>query len=123
MVILDKSKRFAVRIIRFYKYLSSEKQEYVLSKQLLRCGTAIGANIAEASNAQSDKDFLSKISIAIKECSETKYWLEILVESETIDTEHFGSLYEDCTELEKLLTRTVKTIKEKLTTPHGTFHF
>ena len=70
MIIQDKSKRFAVDIVRFYKYLTDKKAELVLSRQLLRSGTAIGANIAEAANAQSDKDFLSKISIALKECNE-----------------------------------------------------
>lgn len=116
MVLGDKSKRFAVRIIRFYRFLTAEKKEYILSKQILKSGTAIGANIAEATNAQSDKDFLSKISIALKECTETKYWLELLVETETIDRAQFDSLYTDCSEMEKLLTSAVKTSKSKIGT-------
>lgn len=114
MIIQDRSKRFAVDIVRFYKYLTDEKAEHVLSRQLLRSGTAIGANIAEAANAQSDKDFLSKISIALKECTETKYWLEVLVESGLTEQDSCRTLYEACIELQKLLTRTVKTTKQKL---------
>ena len=88
MITQDKSKRFAIRIIRFYNYLK-ETRNQTLGRQILRSGTAIGANIAESANAQSNKDFLSKINIALKECSETKYWLEILFESETIDKNSF----------------------------------
>lgn len=113
MVIYDKSKKFAVRIIRFYNYLK-ERNQHTLGKQILRSGTSIGANLAEAGNAQSDRDFLLKINIALKECSETKYWLEILYESDTIDRTAFDSIYPDCIELEKLLTRAVKTAKAKL---------
>lgn len=113
MIIQDKSKRFAVRIIRFYNYLK-ETRNQTFGRQILRSGTAIGANIAESANAQSNKDFLSKINIALKECSETKYWLEILFESETIDKNSFQSLYDDCVELEKLLSSSVKTVKAKL---------
>ena len=113
MIIQDKSKRFAVRIIRFYNYLK-ETRNQTLGRQILRSGTAIGANIAESANAQSNKDFLSKINSALKECSETKYWLEILFESETIDKNSFQSLYDDCVELEKLLSSSVKTVKAKL---------
>lgn len=114
MNVRDKSKLFAVRIIRFYKYLTSEKHECVLAKQILRSGTAIGANLAEASNAQSRRDFLSKINIALKECTETKYWLELLYESEIIANEEFTSLHADCSEIEKILTSSVKTTKTTL---------
>ncbi|WP_302449101.1 four helix bundle protein [Alistipes shahii] len=114
MIIQDKSKSFAIRVIRFYKYLNNEKNEPTLAKQILRCGTSIGANIAEASNAQSNKDFLAKLNIALKECSETKYWLEILSEAEIIGPETFEPLYKDCVEIEKLLTKSVKTTKNKL---------
>lgn len=110
----DKSKKFAIRIVRFYKYLTSEKQEYVLAKQILKSGTAIGANLAEAVNAQSRRDFLSKINIALKECTETKYWLEILHESEIIAEDEFASLHNDCSEIEKMLARSVKTTKATL---------
>lgn len=113
MITQDKSKRFAIRIIRFYNYLK-ETRNQTLGRQILRSGTAIGANIAESANAQSNKDFLSKINIALKECSETKYWLKILFESETIDKNSFQSLYDDCVELEKLLSSSVKTVKAKL---------
>lgn len=113
MLIQDKSRKFAVRIIRFYNYLK-EQNQHTLGKQILRNGTSIGANLAEAANAQSDKDFLLKLNIALKECSETKYWLEILHESETISKAAFDSIYPDCIELEKLLTRSVKTAKSKL---------
>ncbi len=114
MNVRDKSKIFAVRIIRFYKYLTSEKQEYVLAKQILKSGTAIGANLAEATNAQSRRDFLSKINIALKECTETNYWLEILYESGIIAKEEFTSLHADCSEIEKILTSSVKTTKTTL---------
>lgn len=110
----DKSKKFAIRIVRFYKYLTSEKQEYVLAKQILKSGTAIGANLAEAVNAQSRRDFLSKINIALKECTETKYWLEILHESEIIAEDEFVSLHNDCSEIEKMLACSVKTTKATL---------
>ncbi len=113
MIIHDKSKRFAVRIIRFYNDLKAQNR-HTLGKQILRSGTSIGANLAEAANAQSDRDFLLKINIALKECSETKYWLEILFESGTIDKTVFDSIYPDCIELEKLLTSAVKTTKAKL---------
>lgn len=114
MIAQDKSKKFAVRIIRFYKYLAFEKQEFVLAKQVLRSGTSIGANLAEAANAQSRRDFLSKINIALKECSETKYWLEILYEAEIISKEEFKSLHDECSEIEKILTCSVKTTKDTL---------
>lgn len=113
MIIQDKSKKFAIRIIRFYNYLK-ERNLHTLGKQILRSGTSIGANLAEAANAQSDRDFLSKLNVALKECSETKYWLEILYESETVDKTVFDSIYPDCIELEKLLTRAIKTTKSKL---------
>ena len=90
-VILDKSKKFAIRIIKAYKFLM-EKNEYVLSKQLLRSGTSIGANIKESVYAQSTADFISKLSIALKEAGETEYWIELLVESEYLTEEAGNSL-------------------------------
>ena len=113
MLIQDKSKKFAIRIILFYNYLK-ERNQHTLGKQILRSGTSIGANLSEAANAQSDRDFLLKLNIALKECSETKYWLEILYESDTVDKAVFDSIYPDCVELEKLLTCAVKTTKAKL---------
>lgn len=108
-VIRDKSKAFALRIIRVYRYLCEEKHEFVLSKQLLRSGTSIGANVREAQRGQSKPDFYSKMNIALKEADETSYWLELLYESELIDQHSFESIYSDCEELIKLLTSITKT--------------
>lgn len=105
-----KSKKFAVRIVRLYQYLCNEKKEFVLSKQLLRSGTSIGANLAEAECAISRKDFLSKVYIALKECSETLYWLELLEETDYLTEQEFQSLNADCEELKKMLSATTKTI-------------
>lgn len=105
-----KSKRFAVRIVRLYQYLCEEKREFVLSKQILRSGTSIGANLAEAECAISKKDFLSKIYIALKECSETLYWLELLTETDYLSEQEFESLNADCDELRRMLSATTKTI-------------
>ena len=107
-----KSKAFAVRIIRFYKYLTEEKKEFVLSKQILRSGTSIGANIRESYSAQSKADFIAKLYIALKEANETSYWLELFCESEIINTEEFESLNKDLEELIALLTATIKTSQE-----------
>ena len=115
-----KSKRFAVRIIRLYQYLCEEKREFVMSKQLLRCGTSIGANLAEAECAISKKDFLAKVYIAVKECSETKYWLELLAETEYITKEQFQSIWADCEELRKMLSATTRTLNSTLHSPHST---
>lgn len=110
-VVFDKSKRFALRIIRAYKFLCDEKKEFVLSKQLLRSGTSIGANIAEAECAVSKKDFLAKMYIAFKESSETKYWLELLYLSDCFSKEEYNSLNNDAEELYKLLSSITKTAK------------
>ncbi len=107
-VIVDKSKSFAVRIIHLYKYLTSEKSEYVLSKQILRSGTSIGANVKEAIRGQSKADFHAKMNIALKEASETEYWLELLVETDYISKTQFDSIYEDIQEILKLLVSIVK---------------
>ena len=109
-VIVSKSKAFALRIIKMYKYLISEKKEYILSKQILRCGTSIGANVKEAIRGQSKADFYAKMSIALKEASETEYWLELLNESDYIEEKHFRSIYPECQELIKILTSICKTI-------------
>lgn len=109
---LDKSKSFALRIIRFYSFLQKEKGEYVISKQLLRSGTSIGANARESNNAQSSADFINKLSIALKEADETAYWLELLYESGIIERSHFESLYSDLNELIALLTASIKTSKQ-----------
>ncbi len=111
--VVEKSKSFAIRIVRAYKYLTAEKNEYVLSKQLLRSGTSIGANVKEAIRGQSKPDFYSKLNIALKEASETEYWLEILYETEYIDKKLFDSINSDCQELIKLLVSITKTQKQK----------
>ncbi len=87
--------KFALRIIKLYKYLVSDKKEFVMSKQIYRSGTSIGANVAESKTAQSDADFISKLSIALKEANETKYWLILLHESETINDDEFMSIEND----------------------------
>ena len=110
----QKSRCFAIRIIRLYQYLCKEKQEYVLSKQLLRSGTSIGANIAESECAISKKDFLSKIYIALKECNETLYWLDLLHETNYITCTEYESVKTDCEELHRILSATTKTLQSKL---------
>ena len=108
-VIVDKSKAFALRIIKLYKYLTDEKREYILSKQVLKSGTSIGANVKEAIKGQSKPDFYAKMNIALKETSETEYWLELLYESGYITHHSFESIYKDCKEILKILTAITKT--------------
>ena len=103
-VILNKSKAFAVNVVRLCQSLQSEKHEYILSKQILRSGTSIGANAKEAINGSSNKDFGNKMTIALKEAGETEYWLEILFETDYICKEQFDSMITDCRELIKILT-------------------
>ena len=112
--IKEKSFQFAIRIVNLYKYLNKEKKEYVLAKQILRCGTSIGANINEAQQGQSKKDFLMKMNISLKECTETKYWIALLNATNFIDDKMKNSIMEDCIELEKLLTTIVKTTSNKI---------
>jgi four helix bundle protein len=102
-VAYEKAEKFAIRVVRAYQYLCEQKKEYVLSKQLLRSGTSIGANIAEANGAISDADFSSKISIAYKECLETKYWLSLLKNTDFIDEKVFQSMHQDADEIAKIL--------------------
>ena len=111
--VVQKSKAFAIRIIRLYQHLTTEKKEHILSKQILRSGTSIGANIRESIRAQSTADFLSKMQIALKEASETEYWLELLVETDYITEKAGESLLDDCEELIKLIVAIVKTSKER----------
>lgn len=108
-VLLCKSKTFALKIIRRYRYLSEEKKEFVLSKQILKSGTSIGANAKEAVVAQSRPDFYSKLHISLKEANETEYWLELLYESGYIGENMFNSMYSDNKELLKILTSILKT--------------
>ena len=109
---LHKSKIVAVRIVRLYQYLCSEKKEFVLSKQLLRSGTSIGANLAESECAISKKDFISKVYIALKECAETLYWLELLYETGYLNLTEYHSIRSDCDQLRKMLSSTTKTLSE-----------
>ncbi len=111
-VVLDKSKAFALRIIKLYRYLCDSKKEFVLSKQVLRSGTSIGANAKEAVNAQSKADFYAKMYIAYKEANETEYWLELLHESGYMEKVAFDSIYSDCKEIIKILAAITKTSKE-----------
>ena len=100
-IIQRKSYSFSIRIVKLYQYLIREHKEYSLAKQILRCGTSVGANVEEASGGQSKKDFLSKLSIAYKEARETRYWLRILKDTGYIDCHMFNSLFNDCEELLK----------------------
>ena len=104
----EKSFLFSVRIVRLYQFLRRNKKEFVLSKQILRSGTSIGANIAEAEQAQSRADFVSKLSIALKETSETKYWIRLLHATAYLNDREYRSIYADCIEIEKILTAILK---------------
>ncbi len=110
-ILKTKSYNFALRTIKLYKYLVDEKKEYVLSKQILRSGTSVGANIEEANQAQSKADFVHKLSIAHKEAFETNYWLRLLRDSEILETKIAESLLEDCEEIQRMLTSSIKTSK------------
>jgi len=110
----EKSLAFAKRVVNAYRYLCEEKNEYVLSKQFLRSGTSIGANITEAQYASSKKDFLNKMYIALKECAETLYWMELLFSCHYLAENEHNSLQTDCVELQKLLISITKSIKHNL---------
>lgn len=110
-VILDKSYDFAVRIVRVYQHLSHEKKEFVLSEQVLRSGTSIGANVEEAVGGSSKKDFLFKMKLAYKEARETSYWLRLLKDTDFIDEKGFDSIHDDCEELLKLVYSIIKSSK------------
>ena len=107
-VIVDKSKAFALKVIALYKKLCDTNREFVMSKQLLKSGTSIGANIKEAQQGQSKADFYAKLYISLKEASETEYWLELLHESGYIGEEEFCSIYQDCQEIIKILVAITK---------------
>ena len=113
-ILQEKSYAFALRIIETYQYLCNDKKEYVLSKQLLRAGTSIGANVEEAIGGQSEKDFVSKISISYKEARETHYWIRLLSDSDYISKENSISLLKDCEELQKIMTAIQRTIKSRI---------
>jgi four helix bundle protein len=112
-VIKEKSYVFALRVIKAYQFLAKEKKEFVLSKQMLRSGTSVGALVREAEQAQSKADFISKMNIALKEANETEYWLMLLKDSDFIDEKSFESIHHDCAEVVKLLIAIVRTTKEK----------
>lgn len=112
-VILEKSYKFSLRIIKLYKYLCEEKKEYVLSKQILKSGTSIGANINESQAAESKQDFVHKLGVAAKEIRETIYWLNLLKDSNYIDSKSFNSILKDCEELKKIVTSIILTAKGK----------
>ena len=112
-VIENKSFQFAIRIVRSYKFLCEEKKEYILSKQLLRAGTSICANVTESQQAQSKPDFVSKISIALKEASETKYWIKLLGATEYLSENQTKSILDDCVEIEKILVTILKSAKNQ----------
>ena len=112
-IIWDKSKGFAVRIIKLCQFLSKDQREFVLSKQLLRSGTSIGANVREAHHAMSNAEFRAKMNIALKEASETEYWLELLQETGYLTKEQFDSIYQDSNEINKLLISIIKKLNQK----------
>ena len=112
-VVKSKSLAFAKRVVKVYKYLCEEKKEYVISKQMLRSGTSIGANITEAQYGSSRKDFLAKLYVALKECAETLYWLELLYSSDYLTPAEYTSLQADCEEIRRLLSSITKSTREK----------
>ncbi len=113
-IVKDKSYNFSLRIIKLYKHLAEQKKEYVLSKQVLRCGTSIGANIEEAIGRQSKKDFINKISVAYKEARECHYWIRLLKDSGFIEAKSSDSLLNDCEELIKLTGKIISSSKANL---------
>ena len=110
--IKDKSLDFAIRIVRLYKHISETNNEYILSKQLLKSGTSIGANVREAIGGQSKEDFIAKMHIALKEAYETEYWLELLYSTDYLAENEFKSIFTDCRELTNILASILKTMKE-----------
>jgi four helix bundle protein len=113
-VLLAKSYDFAIRIVNLYKFLHQEKKDFIISRQIFRSGTSIGANAEEAIGGQSEKDFIAKLQIAYKEARETHYWLRILRDTNYLSQEQAASLLTDCEELLKIIGSIVKTMKEKL---------
>lgn len=118
-IVKDKSYKFALRIVNLYRYLIENKKEFVLSKQVLRSGTSIGANIEESLGGQSSKDFFSKLTIAYKEARETKYWLNLLADSKYLSIEESNSLLIDCEELLKIIGSIQSTLKKKVLTDNS----
>lgn len=117
-IIKLKSFAFAVRVVKLYKFITTDRKEFVLSKQLLRSGTAVGALVREAEHAETKKDFIHKMAIAQKEINETIYWLELLKETEYLKKDQFESINQDAVEIIKLITSIIKSAKQSLTTNH-----
>ncbi|MDR0872674.1 MAG: four helix bundle protein [Prevotellaceae bacterium] len=117
-IVKQKSKAFAIRIVRLYQYVTENKKEYVLSKQLLRSGTSVGAMVCEAEQAETKKDFIHKMAIAQKEINESVYWLDLLKETDYLTQEQFNSINNNAIELLKILTSIIKTAKQSLTDKH-----
>lgn len=113
-LIAEKSFAFAVRVVNLYKHLAGDKKEFILSKQVLRCGTSIGANISEAEKAQSNADFYAKLTIALKEANETLYWLRLMYATDFLTEKEFLSMEADAEELVAILVSITKTLKSKL---------
>lgn len=118
-ILKDKSFSFAIAIVKTYKNLVEEKREYVMSKQLLRSGTSVGANIREAKNAESTNDFIHKLGIAQKECDEILYWLELLKKTEYLNGEEFHKLSDEANQILKMIRSTILTIKQKNLKSHN----
>jgi len=116
---LEKSRKFAIRIYKLNKYLCDEKKEFVLAKQLLRSGTSIGANLAEAQYSVSRKEFLVKAQISLKECAETEFWLDLLIETNLLSKTQYDDLIKDCKDILYLLISTTKTLKQQLREKQG----
>ena len=113
-VLGEKSMDFAVRCVNLYKYLSQEKGEFIMSKQVYRSGTSVGANIRESSNAQSTSDFINKLNIALKEADETQFWIELLFRTQFINESEYKSINTDIDEIISILTASIKTNKKKI---------
>lgn len=111
--LLDKSLKFAARIVKLYQYLVKEKKESIISKQIIRSGTSIGANANEAAYGVSQADFIAKMQIALKETAETEYWLRLLILSDFIEKNHGESMLSDCLEIKRILIASLKTAKKK----------
>jgi len=116
-IVCEKSFKFAIRVVNLYKMLKNERKECVLCKQLLRSGTSIGANVREATNAESNADFIHKLSVAQKECDETCYWLELLYETNYINKSEFNSIHNDALELLKIIRSIILSVKERSKKP------
>ena len=113
-IVKSKSKMFALRIIKLYNYLCDSKREFVMSKQLLRCGTSIGANICEAEYSMSKREFVAKMNISLKESAEAEYWLELLHDSKYMTQKEYCSIISDCREIKSILVSIIKTTNKNL---------